>query len=109
MFAGYHNLPKEAKQAFTKDGWFRTGDLGHFNKAGFLFITGRAKTMIVLEGGEKVQPDDVEKAFQESSAIKEIGVLGDDGKLAAVIRLDFRRGCARRVRKMMPRMLSVRN
>jgi long-chain acyl-CoA synthetase len=86
VFAGYHHLPDETKKAFTKDGWFRTGDLGRFDKQGYLFITGRVKTLIVLEGGEKVQPDDVEEAYQASDAIGEIGVLERDGKLVAIIR-----------------------
>jgi long-chain acyl-CoA synthetase len=85
VFAGYHNLPDKTKEAFTEDGWFRTGDLGYFDDDGFLFITGRIKTLIVLEGGEKVQPDEVEKTYQQSDAIREIGILEQDRKLVAVI------------------------
>jgi len=85
VFAGYHNLPQETKEAFTADGWFRTGDLGYLDDDGFLYITGRAKTLIVLPGGEKIQPDDVEEAYQENSAIREVGVLEREGKLVAVI------------------------
>jgi long-chain acyl-CoA synthetase len=86
VFSGYLNLPKETKKAFTDDGWFRTGDLGHFDKAGSLYVTGRVKTLIVLEGGEKAQPDDVEEAYQRgSAAIGEIGALAPEGKLVAVI------------------------
>lgn len=87
VFAGYHNLPEETKQSFTKDGWFRTGDLGYFDDDGYLFITGRVKTLIVLAGGEKVQPDQLEEGYQQNQnqKIREIGVLERDGKLAAVI------------------------
>jgi long-chain acyl-CoA synthetase len=86
VFAGYHNLPDKTKEAFTADGWFRTGDLGRFDGSGFLYITGRVKTLIVLEGGEKIQPDDLEHALQEASGIREVGVLERGKKLVAVIR-----------------------
>jgi long-chain acyl-CoA synthetase len=85
VFAGYHNLPDKTKEAFTDDGWFRTGDLGRFDDDGYLYITGRIKTLIVLPGGEKLQPDDVEEEYQASPAIREAGVLERDGKLVAVI------------------------
>jgi len=90
VFAGYHNLPDKTKEAFTDDGWFRTGDLGYLDDDGFLFITGRVKTLIVLQGGEKVQPDEAEEAYQQSPGISEAGVLERDGKLVAVIRPDRR-------------------
>jgi len=86
VFAGYHNLPDKTKEAFTSDGWFRTGDLGYFDRNGFLFITGRVKTLIVLEGGEKVQPDEVEEIYQASPAIREAGIFERDRRLVAVIR-----------------------
>jgi long-chain acyl-CoA synthetase len=86
VFAGYLNLPDKTKEAFTDDGWFRTGDLGYLDHHGYLHVTGRVKTLIVLEGGEKVQPDEVEKAFEDSTAIAEIGVLADNGKLVGVVR-----------------------
>jgi long-chain acyl-CoA synthetase len=85
VFAGYHNLPEKTEEAFTDDGWFRTGDLGYLDRAGYLHITGRVKTLIVLEGGEKAQPDDVEQAYQKNSAIREAGVLEHEGKIVAVI------------------------
>ncbi len=85
VFAAYRNLPQKTAEAFTPDGWFRTGDLGFFDQEGYLHLTGRLSTLIVTEGGEKVQPDDVEEAYREAVAISEIGVLQQDGKLVAVI------------------------
>jgi long-chain acyl-CoA synthetase len=85
VFAGYHNLPDKTEEAVTDDGWFRTGDLGYLDDDGFLYITGRVKTLIVLPGGEKLQPDEVEEAYQGSPAIREAGVLERGGKLVAVI------------------------
>ena len=85
VFAAYWNLPEKTAEAFTPDGWFRTGDLGFFDQEGYLHLTGRLSTLIVTEGGEKVQPDDVEEAYRDATVISEIGVLQQDGKLVAVI------------------------
>jgi long-chain acyl-CoA synthetase len=85
VFAGYRNMPEETEEVFTDDGWFRTGDLGHFDEDGHLYVTGRASTLIVTEGGENVQPEDVEEAYLEHPAIREIGVLEEEGKLVALV------------------------
>jgi long-chain acyl-CoA synthetase len=85
VFSGYRNLPEKTEEAFTDDGWYRTEDLGYFDKDGYLFVTGRVSTLIVTEGGKNVQPEDVEEAYLESPAIAEIGVLQKDGRLVAVI------------------------
>lgn len=85
VFAGYRNLPDKTREAFTGDGWFRTGDLGAIDRRGFLHLTGRVSTMIVTEGGKHVQPDDVEEVYQAHSAIREIGILQKDGRLVAVV------------------------
>lgn len=84
VFCGYLNLPDENQHAFT-GGWFRTGDLGFFDSDHHLHLEGRASTLIVAEGGENIQPDEVEDAYATSEAIREIGVLQRDGKLAAVV------------------------
>jgi long-chain acyl-CoA synthetase len=85
VFVAYWNLPEKTAEAFTPDGWFRTGDLGSFDQEGYLHLTGRLSTLIVTESGEKVQPEDVEEAYREAEVISEIGVLQQDGKLVAVI------------------------
>jgi long-chain acyl-CoA synthetase len=85
VFSGYHQLPEKTAEAFTPDGWFRTGDLGYLDEAGYLYVTGRVKTLIVAEGGEKAQPDQVEEAYQEHAALREVGVLQKEGRLVAVI------------------------
>jgi long-chain acyl-CoA synthetase len=69
----------------TKDGWFRTRDLGHFDEDGYLYVTGRASTLIVTEGGKNIQPEEVEEAYLGNPIIREIGVLQRDGRLVAVI------------------------
>jgi len=85
VFAGYRNLPERTAEAFTPDGWFRTGDLGWFDEDGFLHITGRSSTLIKTESGEKVQTEDVEAVYAKEPAIREIGVLERKGKLVALI------------------------
>jgi long-chain acyl-CoA synthetase len=84
VFAGYHHLPEKTQEAFV-DGWFRTGDLGRFDEEGYLYILGRISTLIVTEGGENIQPEEVEEAYQADPAIQEVGVLQREGRLIAVI------------------------
>ena len=84
VFSGYRNRPEETSKVFD-DGWFRTGDLGYFDDAGYLYVTGRVSTLIVTPGGKNVQPEAVEGAYLEHLLIREIGVLQRDGRLVAVI------------------------
>lgn len=85
VFSGYRNLPEQTSQALTADGWFRTGDLGYFDQDGYLYISGRASTLIVLEGGKKIQPEPLEELYQQHEFIREIGILYLDKQLVAVI------------------------
>jgi long-chain acyl-CoA synthetase len=85
IFSGYLHLPEKTRESFTKDGWFRTGDLGYLDNDNYLHVVGRASTMIKTQGGEKVQPEDLEEAFSKSDAIREIGILEDKGKLVALV------------------------
>ena len=85
VFAGYHHLPEKTKEAFTEDGWFRTGDLGYLDADGYLHITGRVKTLIVTQGGENIQSDQVEEAYAAAPLIREIGVLQEENQLVAVV------------------------
>lgn len=85
VFAGYRNLPAQTAEAFTEDGWFRTGDLGYLDAEGYVYITGRASTLIVTEGGKNVQPEPVEEVYQNHVFIREIGMLQQDQHLVALI------------------------
>src|SRR5207248_3512855 len=85
VFAGYRNLPDKTDEVFTEDRWFRTGDMGYFDRDGNLHVLGRISTLIKTESGEKIQTEDVEAAYAEESAIREIGVLEEKGKLVAVV------------------------
>ncbi|HSW52829.1 MAG TPA: 1-acyl-sn-glycerol-3-phosphate acyltransferase, partial [Sulfuricaulis sp.] len=85
VFTGYRNLPEKTQEAFSADGWFRTGDLGRLDPDGYLFITGRAKELIVTAGGENVQPEEVETAHQRHRFIREFALLEDRGRLLGLV------------------------
>ena len=67
VMAGYYKNIK-ATEEVLRDGWFHTGDLGHIDKNGYLFITGRKKEVIVLSSGKNIYPEDVEKEYLSISA-----------------------------------------
>jgi fatty-acyl-CoA synthase len=71
----YWNNPEATTAAFDKDGWFRTGDLGRWDKDGFLWIDGRSKDLII-SGGENIHPAELENVLADCSAIAESAVIG---------------------------------
>ena len=79
VFAGYYNNPEANAKAF-RDGWFRTGDLGHMDEQGFVYITGRASDMYI-SGGSNIYPREVEEKILTHPAIAEVAVLGVPDKL----------------------------
>ncbi len=78
VMSGYHNLPEETAAAFTPDGGFRTGDIGHIDPDGFLFITGRIKEQYKLESGKFVVPTPLENALRLSPFINQVMIYGDN-------------------------------
>lgn len=76
VMKGYYKKPELTAQVFALGGWFKTGDIGHLDAKGNLFITGRLKELIVLGNGKKVFPDEVESLMQISDNIKEILIVG---------------------------------
>jgi long-chain acyl-CoA synthetase len=76
VMAGYYRNPEANREAFTPDGWFRSGDLGRFDAQGHLYIVGRKKDVIVLPSGKNVYPEDVEAHYARSPLVGEICVLG---------------------------------
>jgi long-chain acyl-CoA synthetase len=89
VFPGYWRNEAATKEAFTEDGWFRTGDVGELDEEGFLSITGRKKEMIVTAGGKNVAPAVLEDRLRSHALISQCMVVGD-GKpfVAALITLD---------------------
>ena len=85
VFTGYRNDPEADAAAFAVDGWFRTGDLGHRDADGYLFITGRAKELIVMPGGKNVTPELVEAHYAQSPFIAEMAVLEAGGALVGLV------------------------
>lgn len=85
VFAGYRSPAEANAAAFTGDGWFRTGDLGTVDADGFLTVTGRVKEMIVLGGGKKVFPEELEQVYAGSPYIRELAVLEQSGALVALV------------------------
>src|SRR6185295_8535296 len=75
IMKGYHNLPKETAEALTADGFFKTGDLGHVDGDGYLWITGRKKEMIIVSG-EKAYPREIEDTILKHPNVADAAVLG---------------------------------
>lgn len=76
VMKGYHNQPEMTASVIDSDGWLHTGDIAKIDKDGHIFITGRIKNMIVLSGGKKVFPEEVEAVLEKSSYFAEVCVLG---------------------------------
>jgi fatty-acyl-CoA synthase len=74
VFAGYYENPEANAKAF-RNGWFRTGDLGHLDDEGFLYITGRASDMYI-SGGSNIYPREIEEKILTHPAIGEVAVVG---------------------------------
>ena len=79
VMKGYWNRP-DATADVLRDGWLHTGDLGYFDAGGNLFITGRRKEVIILSNGKNIYPEEVEAHYLKSPYIKEICVLGLEGR-----------------------------
>ena len=89
VMKGYYNNEQATKEAFDKDGWFRTGDLGRF-EGKYLIIIGRKKEMIVLPNGKNIDPNDIEaEIIKNTDLIKEIAVTEYKEQLVAIIYPDF--------------------
>ena len=73
---GYHNQPEMTAEVLDEEGWLHTGDIAKIDKDGHIYITGRIKNMIVLQGGKKVFPEEVEAVLEKSSNIAEVCVFG---------------------------------
>ncbi len=80
VMLGYYKNPRRTREAFTEDGWFRTGDLGRLDEQGRLYLAGRKKNMIMLESGKKVYPEEVEWEFARIPGIVEVLVYEDTSR-----------------------------
>ncbi len=91
VMLGYYKNEQATRDAFTEDGWFRTGDIGHMDADGYVYITGRLKSVIVLENGKNVFPEEIEEYLEGIAEICECVVVGrqaegsDEVVLTAII------------------------
>ena len=85
VMQGYYNQPEETSKVFTEDGWFRTGDIGHFDDDGFLFITDRKKELMKLTTGKYVAPQPIEISLSTSRFIEQAALVGSDRKFCAAL------------------------
>ena len=85
VMLGYYKDPEATAEAIDKDGWLHSGDLAHVDEDGFYYITGRRKNLIILDSGENVSPEELEKLLGKCADIKECVVKEMGKKIGAVI------------------------
>ncbi|MEA1961209.1 MAG: long-chain fatty acid--CoA ligase [Bacillota bacterium] len=92
VFKGYFNKPDETREAFTEDGWFKSGDIGSMDENGYLSITDRKKDIIITAGGKNISPQVIETTFNSDPFIEQIAIIGDRKKyIVALIVPNFER------------------
>ena len=85
VFSGYWKKPEETKEVFTEDGFFKTGDIGHFDEDGFLYITDRKKELIVTAGGKNIAPQPIEIELMTDPYIEQACIVGEGRKFIAAL------------------------
>jgi long-chain acyl-CoA synthetase len=85
VFRGYWDNPTATAEAFTEDGWYKTGDIGHLDEAGRLILSGRMRDMIVLPNGFNVYPEDIENALRIAGIRDSVVLETEPGRIEAVV------------------------
>ncbi|HNX07094.1 MAG TPA: AMP-binding protein [Bacteroidales bacterium] len=85
IMLGYYKEPELTRTVLDENGWFRTGDLGVFNKEKFLYIKGRLKNMIIMQGGENIYPEEIETVINNFNYVGDSLVVEEKGKLVALV------------------------
>lgn len=115
VMLGYYKDPEATAAKIDKDGWLHTGDKGHLDEDGYLYVEGRLEQdIIVLPNGENIRPDDIESLINAMPEVSESLVLARDGKLVAIVvpqitnhqstinNTDLRRNILRQVNPQLP-------
>jgi long-chain acyl-CoA synthetase len=90
VFVGYWQKPEANLECFDAEGWFRTGDIGHLDADGFLFITDRKKELLKTSGGKLVAPQPIENRLKNNVLVAHAALVGDKHKfISALISPDF--------------------
>ncbi len=89
---GYFKNEDATKAAFTKDGWFKTGDMGVLDEDGYLFLRGRSKCMVLGPSGQNIYPEELEAVINNFNYVVDSLVVEDDGGLTALIYPDWHQG-----------------
>ena len=89
VFLGYYKNPEATAEAFTEDGWFRTGDIGILDEDGYLFLRGRSKCMILGPSGQNIYPEEIEYSINNLPYVVDSLVIDDNGTLCALIFPDY--------------------
>ena len=93
VMLGYYKNEEATAEAFDDEGYLRTGDLGHFDEDGFLYITGRSKNLIILDNGKNIYPEELEAHISVIEGVKDVMVYESKGKIcAAILPTDFNDG-----------------
>jgi long-chain acyl-CoA synthetase len=87
---GYFKNEQATRDAFTEDGWFRTGDMGIIDEDGYLFLRGRSKCMILGPSGQNIYPEELEAVINNVNYVVDSLVIEDNGALTALIYPDYR-------------------
>ena len=85
VMLGYYKNEQATREALTEDGWLYTGDLGYFDKEGYLYITGRSKNLISLDNGKNIYPEELEAHLAAIPGVKDVMVYESKGKICAAI------------------------
>jgi long-chain acyl-CoA synthetase len=85
VFHGYWHKPDATKEAFTEDGWFKTGDIGAIDNEGFLSITDRKKELLKTSGGKLIAPQPIENKLKGNTLVSNAALVGDRHKFACVL------------------------
>ena len=82
---GYYRKEQATRDAFTKDGWFRTGDIGEIDREGNLKITDRKKELFKTSGGKYIAPSPIEQMIRSSRFVSQAVLIGDERKFASAL------------------------